>query len=321
MGNEGVLELSLLGVDAAPAADPATFVSFTRSVDGEEIGRVKRSFPPDRRFTLPAFPQARAIACRITPQRYRGREVGIFTLTDGETIRRGPTVFRVPQHWTAAFVRWTDLPTALDLLKSGLEASLGLRVKDGKRLGQFVRAAFDDVDPADRLTVNAKACLLNLFAKLSSMKEPVFARKPWFGFVDDVLEIGRERMIALVDEEMLTRVLEIHGNIDRFEEYKRTPVGDHAKNIPPGFTFAKSKMVSIKTVEEQGNLQLTLTPATDASGAQVTLLDADIDENGKLMAHLADLFKHHFNGGTHPFDIHEYLVLEDPSRQLGYELI
>ena len=28
------------------------------------------------------------------------------------------------------------------------------------------------------------------------------------------------------------------------------------------------------------------------------------------MAHLADLFKHKFTGGTHAFDIHEYLALD-----------
>ena len=39
------------------------------------------------------------------------------------------------------------------------------------------------------------------------------------------------------------------------------------------------------------------------------------------MAHLADLFKHRFTGGTHPFDIHEYLVLEDQNRPLRYELV
>jgi hypothetical protein len=52
----------------------------------------------------------------------------------------------------------------------------------------------------------------------------------------------------------------------------------------------------------------------------VTILDTDIDENGKLMAHLADLFKHKFTGGTHPFDIHEYLRKEAPQRDLGYTL-
>jgi hypothetical protein len=193
-------------------------------------------------------------------------------------------------------------------------------VKDGSLLGRFVEDAYDDVDPGDRATVNAKASLLNVAAKLRTLKEPTLGRKPWLGFVKRILEISRERVIASVDPEMLTRVKEIHNDIDQFEDYKKTPVGDHAKNIPAGFAFAKSAMISIKTKEENGNVQLTLTPATDSDGTAVTLLDADIDENGKLMAHLADLFKHKFTGGTHPFDIHEYLILEDRTRPLGYEL-
>jgi hypothetical protein len=204
MGNEGTFELTLLGVDAQPASDPSTLVSFLRTTDGQEIGRVKRSFPPERRFPLPAFPQERAITCQITPQRYRLRDVGIFTLTDGETIRRGATVFRIPEKWKAAFVKWADLPDALQSLRDTLDVSPTVRVKGGQLLGQFVKGIFDDVD-------------------------------------------------------------------------------------------------------------------TD--GSQVTVLDADIDENGKLMAHLADLFKHRFTGGTHPFDIHEYLVLEDKNRSLGYDLV
>lgn len=321
MGNEGVFEIELLGVDAQPATDPKTFVSFRRAADGQEIGRTTRSFPPVRRFPLPAFPQERAIACQITPDRYRHREIGIFTLTDGETIHRGPTVFRTPDRWSATFVKWAALSDAFDALRGRLDVSLAVRVKGGKLLGKFVTNTYDGVDSADRVTVNAKSCLLNVFAKLNTVKEPVFGRKPWFAFVEEVLEIGRERMIALVDAEMLTRVREIHGKIDQFEEYKRTPVGDHAKNIPSGFSFSKSTMISIKTQEEHGNVQLTLTPATDASGASVTLLDADIDENGKLMAHLGDLFKHPFTGGTHPFDIHEFLILENHDRPLGYQLV
>lgn len=320
MGNEGTLELTLLGVDGQPAADRSTLVSFLRASDGQELQRSKRAFPPAREFVLPAFPQERVIACQITPERYRHREVGFFTLTDGETIRRQPTIFRIPDRWTARFEKWVDLPDDIEDLQTTLEASPAVRVKGGKLLGTFAEDVYDDVDAADRVTVNAKSCLLNLFAKLHTLKEPVFGRKPWFAFIEEILEIGRERVIALVDDEMLTRVQEIHDNIDRFDLYKRTPTGDHAKNIPAGFTFTKSKMISIKTREEHGNVQLTLTPATDASGSAVTLLDADIDENGKLMAHLADLFKHRFNGGTHPFDIHEYLVLEDQSRPLGYAL-
>lgn len=321
MGNEGTLELTLLGVDAAPAADPKTFVSFIRTSDGQEIGRETRAFPPTRPFRLPAFPQERATACLITPERYRHRDVGIFTLTDGETIRRQPTVFRIPARWDAQFDKFAALPAFFARLQTVLGNSPAVRVKGGKRLGAFVDSVYDGVDPADRMTVHAKACLLNLFAKLETLKEPVFGRKPWFGFVESVLEIGRERLIVLVDEEMLTRVRNIHGSIDQFGLYKRAPVGDHHKNIPAGFTFSKGSMVSIKTREEHGNLQLTLTPATDASGTAVTLLDADLDENGKLMAHLADLFKHRFSGGTHPYDIHEYLVLDDKTRPLGYALV
>jgi len=321
MAHEGFLELSLLGVDGLPATDPSTFVLFTRISDGQEIGRAKRSFPPKRVFPLPAFPQERAIACVITPERYRTRDVGIFTFVEGETIPRAPTVFRIPERWAAAFDRWDDLPEALGPLQTVLTDSETLRVTNGKTLGQFIEDTYDDVDSGDRPTINAKACLLNLFAKLNTVKEPVFGRKPWFGFVEALLEIGRERLIALVDDEMLTRVRQIHDDIDDFEEYKTTPVGDHAKNIPPGFTFSKKDMVSIKTREDHGNMQLTMTAARDRDGNSVTILDADIDENGKLMTHLADLFKHRFNGGTHPFDIHEFLILEDKNRPLGYELV
>jgi len=46
MGNEGPFELALLGVNGQPVRHPATLVSYMRSTDGQEIGRLKRSFPP-----------------------------------------------------------------------------------------------------------------------------------------------------------------------------------------------------------------------------------------------------------------------------------
>jgi hypothetical protein len=320
-GNQGTFELTLLGVDGTPAKDPSTFISFIRSGDGTEIDRNTKTFPPSRRFLLPAFPQERAIVCSITPQRYRSREVGVFTLTDGETIRRQPTVFRRPEKWSAKFDKWANLPASLKPLQDCLTNSPELRTKDGKNLGRFTDTAYENIDPGDRPTINAKACMLNLFAKLNTLNEPVFGRKPWFGFVERLLVIGRERFIAIVDDEMLARIRQIHQNIGNFEFYKRTPVGDHNKNIPSWLSFKKNEMVSIKTREDHGNLQLTMTPAKAADGATVTILDADIDENGKLMAHLGDLFKHKFSGGTHPFDIHEFLVLEDHARPLGYDLV
>ena len=320
--NQGTLELTLLHPDGTRARDAHTLATFLRTPEGKEIGRATLRFPPAQRVKLPAFPQERAIACVITPERYRHREVGVFTLTDGETIYRQPTVFRLPLLWTPSFRKWASLPAAtFQGFKELLKASPDVRIKGGKLLGTFTGATYDSIDPLERPAANAKACLLNLFAKLDAEKEPVFGRKPWFRFLTTLLVIDRERLIALADEEMLARVSEIHKKIDDFPAYKRTPSGDHNKNIPPGFTFKKADMVSIKTKEEFGNMQLTMTPATDASGASVTIVDADIDENGKLMAHLADLFKHKFTGGTHPFDIYEYLTLEAPQRDMGYTLV
>lgn len=47
----------------------------------------------------------------------------------------------------------------------------------------------------------------------------------------------------------------------------------------------------------------------------------NIDENGELIAHPADLFKHKFYGSAHPFDIHEYLPPGNINKPLGYELV
>jgi hypothetical protein len=242
-------------------------------------------------------------------------------LTHNETIKRQPTVFRLPHKWEADFVEWSELPDAFSKLQDVLDDSEDVRVRKGKVFKKLVEDEYDNVDPGDRVTVNAKACLLNLFAKLNSIKEPVNKKKSWFGFVDQVLEIDRERFIGLVQGEMLDRVTQISKAIAEFPEYKRTPAENHAKNVPAGYTFSKKDMISIKTREDHGNIQLTLTPAVDPSGTSVIVLDTDIDENGKLMAHLGDLFKHRVTGGTHPFDIHEYLILEDKARPLGYTLI
>ena len=51
------------------------------------------------------------------------------------------------------------------------------------------------------------------------------------------------------------------------------------------------------------------------------LVDADIDEHGTFWGHLGDLIKHRFTGGTHPYDIHEYLLLRRPTLNLGYRLV
>jgi hypothetical protein len=41
-----------------------------------------------------------------------------------------------------------------------------------------------------------------------------------------------------------------------------------------------------------------------------------MDEHGQLLPHTVDLVEHWFNGGTHPIDIHEYIML-DSARKAG----
>ncbi len=78
-------------------------------------------------------------------------------------------------------------------------------------------------------------------------------------------------------------------------------------------------MTSIKTDVNKANLQLTAAHAT-RNGEDIWMLDADIDENGELLAHTFDLIRHIFTKGTDPIDIHESLRELFPACDLGYSL-
>jgi hypothetical protein len=121
---------------------------------------------------------------------------------------------------------------------------------------------------------------------------------------------------------METLVRQIHTHIDQFRaDYERTPAENHRGNVPVNLQPRIASMVSIKSTHSKGNVQLTL---THLANPDEVLLDADIDENGELLGHILDLFKHKISGGTHPHDIHEVLVLQDgamPNFDLGYRLV
>ena len=100
----------------------------------------------------------------------------------------------------------------------------------------------------------------------------------------------------------------------------------HTGNIPAPYDTGVTQMVSVKSNDEHGNLQLTMAKSVDpATGSPVFLLDADIDEDLEFFAHAHDLFVHMFSGGTHPYDVHEILFVtyfgpNDPL-DLGYDLV
>ncbi len=320
MGNEGFFQLGLFDVEGRPVNEKNVKVSFVRVLENKVISSASDlEFPPSHRFAVPAFPQEHDLLCDVAPPRFRQRRSGIFTLTDGETIVRNLTLFRRPDKFTASFTVWDQLPSLFLPFKTLLGKSSAVKVKGGRLLGKFTEAVYDSINQPKE--VLAKAALLNLYAKLTELKEPIGGQEPWFSFVREIVEIGRERFIAIADPKMGEIIRAIKSDIDKFKAYKNTPAQNHFGNIPTVFQPQKSKMFSIKSDEDHGNIQLTMAPGKDAAGNDLLILDTDIDEDGKLLEHLADLFKHKFTGGTHPFDIHEYLALSVPNRPLGYELI
>ncbi len=319
MANEGFFELGLLDVAGRPVNESGVKVTFNRATENKIISTVSNlDFPPPHRFAVPAFPQEKNLFCEITVPRYRQRRSGIFTLTDGETILRNLTLFRRPDKFTASFTGWNQLSSHFLPLKSVLGKSSAVKVSGGKLAGKLTEGVYDGL--ADKTEVFAKAALLNIYTKLTDLKEPTEGKEPWFSFVQEIVEIGKERFIAIVNPRMGELIRAIKKDFGKFKDYRDTPAQNHFGNIPAVFNPQKSKMFSVKSTEDHGNVQLTIAPGKDASGNDIMILDADIDENGRTLAHLVDVFRHKFTGGTHPFDIYEYLVLTNANRPLGYEL-
>ena len=316
-----MFELGLIGVRKELIRQTDVTVEIYKGGSTTPIERhTGLSFPPARPFTVPAFPQAHNLHCEVTAPRYRFRNSGVFTFVDGETIRRELTMVRDSRLWQPRFLRWNDLPNDFRRFQRVLSHSKGVGVRKTQvTIASMTERGYDDV--ADNSAL-AKAGLLNVVGKLSTMTVPG-KRRPWFSYIERILEIDRERIIAVVNASCADAVRAIRNNIAAHNDYKHTPAGNHFGNMPVRYGVPKSKMFSVKSTEAHGNVQLTIGPGKDPdTGRPAFILDADIDENGKLIPHLFDaLFRHRFNGGTHPLDIHEYLALSQPDAPIGYELV
>jgi len=320
MADTGTFQLSLKNVGQQPAQYPDTDVRFVRAMDNTTIlEQTGLTFPNTFGFAVPSFPAERALVCWITPSRYRMCHSDIFTLTAGQSVARSPVVLRIPGKWNARFTHWNDLAGAFQPLKDVLTASKSVTVKESQQpLGNFAGDAFDDVDAAPAIL--AKAALLNLFAKMSKVPVSNEPASNWFQFVRSVLIIGQERFISLVDEKMWQLVNDLFQNIDRFPAFVRADTVLHTGNVPAPYDAGVTAMVSVKSNNPHGNLQLTMAKSED-KGNPVFLLDADIDEDLQFFLHARDLFTHVFSGGTHPYDIHEILFDTYGPLDLGYELV
>jgi len=322
MADTGTFQLTLKNASQQPAQDPDTDVRFVRAMDNTAIlEQTGLAFPQTYDFSIPSFPAERALVCWIAPSRYRMCHSDIFTLTADQTLARSPVVLRTPSKWNVRFTHWQDLAGAFQPLKDVLTASKSVTVKESQQpLGNFAGDAFDDVDAAPAIL--AKAALLNLFAKMSKVPVSNQPASNWFQFVRSVVVIGQERFISLVDPGMWELVNDLFQNIDRYPAFVRADTVLHTGNVPAPYDAGVTAMVSVKSHDPHGNLQLTLAKSEDpASGNPVFLLDADIDEDLAFFLHARDLFTHVFSGGTHPYDVHEILFVTYGPMDLGYELV
>ena len=314
--------LDLRDVAGRLIRDPETFFTFRRLSDNRQIGdQLQLELVGSTViFNLPVA-TGEVRVCEIDPKRFRFVQSPVFFATPGPPILKKSQLLREPKEWTPRFTRWSELPAVCTPLKRALSNSPGITLFKGAAFGQaLVDAAYDGMTGDDVML--AKTAMLNTFCRLDRTFEPVSGQDSWFSFVTRMVAIGRERILALVRPEMETLVRQIHTHIDQFRaDYERTPAENHRGNVPAGLQSRITSMISIKSTHSKGNFQLTL---THLANPDEVLLDADIDENGELLQHTLDLFKHKVSGGTHPFDIHEILVLQEgqgPGFDLGYRLV
>lgn len=318
--SNGKYELTLSTVESGSVADVKIWVRFfeTATPTRDILSARNQKFDSTLTFTIEDHNSAYPLICEVNAP---GFLINIsdpfrFKANKAESVLQ---LFRSPGDWEPQFDKWNDLGNPFNKFKSVLSASQGIRIKDGQRFDYLTGSTYDNLSSDSGIL--GKMCLLNLYVKLSRTIEPTVREYSWFKYVNRILSFNRERFIAIVDDEMHDIISTIKENIDDYDEYENASSSLHYENLGSlGHRFNESNVKSIKSSVEKGNIQLCTTPATDADGKAVTLLDADIDENGDLLKHLADVLKHKFTGGTHPLDIHEFLALEEPKDDFGYSL-
>ena len=317
MANIGSVGLDLVTAEGTSANEPNCTVECFR-LDGNSILRKDHlQFPPRRAFPLPAFPQMQNLHLMIVPSLYKIVQSEFFTLQDGEAKQETLPVQRDPAKWQPTFTQWNALAAPFDDLKATINGQR-MRLIDGTDIGAMGASLYDGM--ANGLLL-PKMAMLNLFAVLSKQNDPV-SNQTWFSMVKNILVIDQERFVAVVDSNLFESVDFILNNMNRFKK-QGFFAGDtslHTQNIPKEFTLA-ADMISVKKVYAEGNVQWTMAKVVDAAGNKSTLLDCDMDEHHNVIEHVSDLFKHLFTGGTHPIDIHEYVVSVQKGIDLGYGLV
>jgi len=177
------------------------------------------------------------------------------------------------------FPQYSALPTSLRTTLAASAAVLTFEERSGAEL-------YDQIDDIRR------AGLLNIAAKAGATR---FENgRPVLDYVQELRELRGDRIFATVSRELR-------------EETKNSVAAGLFRTVngslhrpPPGFTEAGS----FKTDDHYGNLQLTF-----FFRDRECVADIDIDDAGGL-AHVFQVLRNELTDRpTHPYDIHEILVL------------
>ena len=174
------------------------------------------------------------------------------------------------------------------------------------------------------LTGRTSARPLNIYWELDrENKVADGASNHWLKFIRTLLAIGQERIIVQVNEGMLEA---LRKNLDEASDpwgckgYLPAGAELHGRNF--GLIVKPTKTLDVlsgKTPQCRGNLQITIGRFELSDGTTQTFADIDFDDNYAFAAHAADVIDHWVNGsGTNPILIYEYLKARYPNAELGY---
>jgi len=319
MADTAQFTLTLLSAEGIPADEPNATVRFANP-DNTTVNTAPHvAFPPARTFLVPAWPAANALSVDLTFSRFRIQKSGFFTPDAAKPGTATVIAMREPNQWTPAFMPVANLPGArFGALQKVMSQSDQVDFKHGPAVPGRLDQAWDALGGEQALF--AKMALLNLHAVMVDETDPV-QNKPWFNVVQKIVRLDRERFISEVNASMRTTVATILGGLDRFKSqgfFTEPSPGLHLENFPDRYQVRD--LITIKKRYQQGNVQFTVATGTTPNG-EVTLLDCDMDENSQFLLHTVDLFRHPFSGGTHPIDMHEYIVAHSAASNGGVSAV
>ena len=210
MSSRATLRLRFLTVQGRIARDPHTRIVIRGAIGDRLIRQVRLQIPPAPAFSVPAIPHVHSnLVAYVAPTNFRDGYLDRFSLTEGAKETKRFVLLRDADKWKPRFERWSNLQRSFASLKRVLNRSPQMRVIGGSSVESFSGSAYDDVMSNDAKLVLAKASLLNLFARLTELEDPLAPGRRWFDYIDRVLKIGRERFVAVIDPVMGRHVKKI----------------------------------------------------------------------------------------------------------------